>query len=277
MSRRSKTVAALIASVLCLTAFTATAFATDEIPGGEEIDPVPAVTDAPAPDYEEPVYTEPVYVEPVVTDPPYDDNTESGGEAQPDYGYEDNSGGYDDDYSYEEPYENDIVYYDSDGNSYSDQSDVYVGGGQVYEPPISTAPSAALYESDSKIDVKTLSDNDWSDIAKNLQNASLGDDDGSGDFSFIQKASGTGDDGNWIIITGMACFLLGLASLIYFIVSTVKVRRSVAAAPQGGSSGSRTVSSKSGGRYSDRSSDDYDDGYKSAPRKSSSKGGRRYR
>ena len=59
---------------------------------------------------------------------------------------------------------------DSDGNVFSSPQDVYVGGGQSYQPPQSTAPSAALYDTkDKKVDDKTLSSNDWGDIAAKLK------------------------------------------------------------------------------------------------------------
>ena len=216
-------------------------------------------------------------------------------EQDPASSYDDGGqgGGYDNQTSYESSYNDgnsgSSVYYDSDGNSYSNQSDVYVGGGQSYQPPVSTAPPAALYDTDKKIDVKELSKNDWGDIAKLLKNSGQTDSSGGADdFAFIQKNTSKTDNGHWIIIAGIACITLSVVGFGYLIISNIIKRRKIKAGNI-----SRSTPGKSANQY--RSNDDYNDGYgsggskgsgykKSAPkqaekRSSSSRhsGGRRYR
>ena len=149
---------------------------------------------------------------------------------------------------------------DSDGNVFSSPQDVYVGGGQSYQPPQSTAPSAALYDTkNKKVDDKTLSSNDWGDIAAKLKNAgnTTGEDDGSGDFTFIQQNTAKEDNGHWIIIAGAACLALSLAGFIYLIASAVSRRSKLKTA---------------------MSTDDYDDGYKpSAKKEKTPRNGKRYK
>ena len=221
------------------------------------------------------------------SDVPYIPDQDSGSSYVDGGGNE--GGGYDSQTSYESSYDgggsSSNVYYDSDGNSYSNQSDVYVGGGQSYQPPVSTAPPAALYDTDKKIDVKELSKNDWGDIAKQLKNSGQTDSSGVDDFAFIQKNTSKTDNGHWIMIAGITCIALSVAGFIYLIVSNINKRRKIKAGNI-----SRSTPGKSANQY--RSNDDYNDGYgsngsgykKSAPKqpekKSSSSrhsGGRRYR
>lgn len=200
-----------------------------------------------------------------------------------------NGGGYDSQTSYESSYDDggnsSNVYYDADGNSYSNQSDVYVGGGQSYQPPVSTAPPAALYDTDKKIDVNELSKGDWGDIAKQLKNSGKSDSGGADDFTFIQNNTSRTDNGHWIIIAGITCIALSVTGFIYLIASKIHKRNKIKA-------GNITRSTPGKSASSHRANDDYNDGYgsggsgykKSAPkqtekRSSSSRhsGGRRYR
>ena len=203
-----------------------------------------------------------------------------------------NGGGYDSQTSYESSYDdggsNSNVYYDSDGNSYSNQSDVYVGGGQSYQPPVSTAPPAALYDTDKKIDVNELSKGDWGDIAKQLKNSGKTESGGADDFAFIQKNTSKTDNGHWIMIAGIVCITLSVIGFVYLIVSKIHKRNKIKAGNI-----SRSTPGKSANQY--RSNDDYNDGYgsggskgsgykKSAPKQpekrssqSRHSGGRRYR
>lgn len=218
-----------------------------------------------------------------------DDSSSDSSEEDDDNGYDDDSG-YDNDSSNDgessESYndgsdDDESVYYDSDGNDYSNYSDVYVGGGQSYEPPQSTAPSAPLYQSGG-IDVKELSKGDWGDIAAKLNNSGNVADDGIEDFSFIQKNNGAGDNGHWIIIGGILLILLSLAGFTYLIVSKIMMRKklnvgytpsSKSAAPAAAAEPSEVTVSASrehGGR------DDYDDGFKASSKKTS-KHGKRYK
>lgn len=256
---KHKLFAAIAASIMCLTLGGFSAFA-EEYSETPAADPDPIVSEDPAPvedpqvSYEDPV-EEPVDPEPQYDPPSYDDSSETS--------YSDNSSSYE--YSGDDEV---YYYYDSDGNSYTDQNEVYVGGGQSYEPPLSTAPSAALYKT-GKVSEDTMSSGDWSDIASRLKNANADDDDAD-DFAAIQNNTGAGDNGHWMIIAGIACLLLSLTGFIYFIASSVSRRRAL---------GKRTSTPASASQTAQRSRyrDDYNDGYKSEKPSKKSSGGRRYR
>lgn len=203
-------------------------------------------------------------------------------------------GGYDDggqssyDNGGDDSNSNGNVYYDGDGNSYSNQEDVYVGGGQNYDPPASTAPPAALYKTEKKIDVNELSKNDWGDIANMLKKTDSSESDGD-DFAFIQKNTKGGDNGNWIIIVGVLLIGLSVAGFIYLIASNINRRKKIKA----GNITKNTPQPRSAAA-STRAGDDYNDGYGTTAKQStkqpektnstghygsgkSGKGGKRYR
>ena len=146
------------------------------------------------------------------------------------------------------------VYYDSDGNSYSNQDEVYVGGGQSYQPPASTAPTAALYETDKKVDVNELSKKDWGDLSNLLKNTGAAESDGD-DFAFIQNNTSKKDNGNWIIIAGLICILLSITGFIYLIASKISRRKKIR---EGNISKTSDPQKRGAAR---RSNDDYNDGY----------------
>ena len=182
----------------------------------------------------------------------------------------DYSGGnsYDDGYSNGGDYSNnnDYIYYDSDGNTYSDYSDMYVGGDQVYTPPATVAPSVPLYDtSNTKIDEKTLSSKDWNDIKARLNGAGKNDASDGDDFAFIQNNLSSGDNGHLIFITGLALVILSLIGFGYLTFSAVARRKTAKAHASGKSS------SKGGGHYR---SDDYNDGFKAEAKKSAKRGSR---
>lgn len=288
MNKHTKLITALLTLIFSLSAFTlfsASVSAEGNIDGGGQggdtpviVDPEPVYTDPITP---EPVYTDPVvvYTDPVVvyTDPPYDPgnggNSDNGNTNTNNYSDGNNSNSSDN---------NSSVYYDSDGNEYSDQSEVYVGGGQSYEPPVSTAPSAPLIKTEKDIDVNELSKNDWNDIKASLTKAQKGGADSGDDFSFIQKNTSKADNGHMFLVIGIAMVILSVAGFTYLIVSAV--RRKNAAPIKGVKSAGGSAPS----RYRDES--DYDDGYKKQVSskkaskfntakipKAKSKGGTRYR
>ncbi|MEE0956618.1 MAG: hypothetical protein UH734_00870 [Ruminococcus sp.] len=288
MNKHTKLITALLTLIFSLSAFTlfsASVSAEGNIDGGGQggdtpviVDPEPVYTDPITP---EPVYTDPVvvYTDPVVvyTDPPYDPgnggNSDNGNTNTNNYSDGNNSNSSDNSSS---------VYYDSDGNEYSDQSEVYVGGGQSYEPPVSTAPSAPLIKTEKDIDVNELSKNDWNDIKASLTKAQKGGADSGDDFSFIQKNTSKADNGHMFLVIGIAMVILSVAGFTYLIVSAV--RRKNAAPIKGVKSAGGSAPS----RYRDES--DYDDGYKKQVSskkaskfntakipKAKSKGGTRYR
>ena len=264
MGRHTKVIAAILTAVFLFSAFGAISVYAEDV----EPNPDPGYTEPVYNPEPEPTYPDmPVEPEPVVTEPtynpepynpePYDDGGNTGGNTG------DNTGGG--------TGNNGSGWVDSDGNVFSSPQDVYVGGGQSYQPPQSTAPSAALYDTkNKKVDDKTLSSNDWGDIAAKLKNAgnTTGEDDGSGDFTFIQQNTAKEDNGHWIIIAGAACLALSLAGFIYLIASAVSRRRKLKTAMSSNSS--------QGGYY--RANDDYDDGYKpSAKKEKTPRNGKRYK
>ena len=163
-----------------------------------------------------------------------------------------------------------------------------VGGGQSYVAPSNTAPSASLIKSDDNIDEKTLSSNDWSDIAKNLKNTDTSSSDGD-DFNFIKNNNSKGDNGHWMFYVSLVLLSLGVAGIAYFVISTVLNRKKRVTV--GGRSNAPKSKSVQPQRYS--SNDDYADDYSSSGRKSerrskydtaeiqlpknNQKGGRRYK
>ena len=172
---------------------------------------------------------------------------------------------------YNNPESNDdSVYYDADGNEYSDYSDVYVGGDQTYTPPASTAPSAPIYDtSKTKVDETTLSDSDWKDIKAKLGGSSSKNSD-DGDFGFIQNNTSTDDNGHLILIIGIALLALSACGFGYLVFSAVNRRKKTALAHAGKSgqtaqtaksSGKSSGSHSSGKRY--RSNSDYNDNFSS--------------
>ncbi len=244
MSKHFKLLVILLSVILCFSAFSITAMAIDadgdgyddetgELIGGDssDVEPDPVYTDpyvetdpVVTEPYAEPdpVVTEPyAETDPVVTEPVYDPN------------YNQSS-----DYDY--------------NNDYIADPPSYVGGGQSYVAPISTAPSVPLIDANENIDVNELSSNDWKDISANLKNASNSSD--GDDFSFIQNNNSSGDNGYWLLITGVVFVLLSLAGITYFFVSGASLRKKLA------STGAPARSGSYQNRY--RASDDYDDGYR---------------
>lgn len=147
--------------------------------------------------------------------------------------YDGGGGGYDGGGDNQTSYETDgggessnNVYYDSDGNSYSNQDDVYVGGGQNYQPPASTAPTAALYKTEKKIDADELSKSDWGELSNLLKNNGAAESDGD-DFAFIQNNTSKKDNGHWIVIAGLICILLSITGFIYLIASKISRRKKI--------------------------------------------------
>lgn len=243
MSRLTKLVTVLLIFVLAISIITATAFAVDL--DGDGIDDDIVVTDPPVPVettiYVEPTYateyvpaTEPTYHEPE-TEPYYEPETEP---------------------IVTEPYYDD--WYD-DSNDDQQSSDLYVGGGQTYIPPQSTAPSASLYDANTNMDDSVLSSNDWKDISSSLKNAS-NDGNDSDDFSFIKNNDSTSDNGEWMLYGGIICLLLSAAGIAYVIYSTVSKKNKL-------SKGANNRQYAYAGNARRGTSDKYDDGYQSSVNK----------
>lgn len=283
MNRHSRFLTAILSVMLIAAACTVTAHAEDmppsyvepsyvepsyvepgqgeqsrEEPGqGEQSQDEPSYNE---PSYNEPSYNEPSYNEPSYNEPSYNEPVYDG-----DNGNNNNNNNNN----------NNTVYYDENGNAYSNSEEVYVGSNQTYTPPASTAPSAPLFDtSKTKVDENTLNANDWKDIKAKLSGstAKASDSDGIGDFAFIQNNNSTGDNGHLIFILGIALIALSLAGFIYLIVSAVRRRKQTALAH----AGKAAASSSNGNRY--RANDDYADDYgdDSKPSKKP-KNGRRYK
>lgn len=181
-----------------------------------------------------------------------------------DSGYSDsdsgnNSSDYNYDYSDSNDYSDDSSYYD-DNNYYDEPS--YLGGGQTYVEPENIAPSASLYDVNGSISDKTLNSGDWSDISERLKNASNSADDGD-DFAYIQNNNSSTDNGSWMLIVSVLCFVLSAAGILYFIVLTVQSKKNGKYAVAA-SSGKRTKSSSGSGDY-------YGDGYRASSAKRTNK------
>lgn len=247
MDRKLKFVTVLMSIILCFSICTFTSMAVDmDLDGFDDETGEVIQTDPP----DEPVTDSP-YIEPTqyvpVTEAPYVEPTQS-----VDYGNDDNN-----DYNDYDHYNNSDDYNDNDYDDSQYDNQLYANE-EVYTDPIITAPSAALYDSNHIIDERELSNNDWEDITARLKNASESDSD-SDDFNFIKKNDSLGDNGQWLLICGIVFLLLGIAGITYIILSAVKRRKSL-------NYGRRpVVASSVAGNYR-RSSDEYDDGFRTPNR-----------
>lgn len=234
MSRHTKIITLLSAIIFCFSLFTFTSFAVDDPNTGENPGSQPGVDEPITPEIPDTPISQPEQSDDPVSDvPSYVEPDQSS-----DYNYSDSSESY-----YDYDYNNDN----------SESSSMYVGGGQSYAPPASTAPSVPLYNSNHKIDENTLSNKDWKDIAANLKNASMGSEDDSDDFGFIKNNDSLYDNGEWMLFAGIACLALGAAGIIYVIISTVNKHKKLGAKQYA------YASSPSNGRYS--SGSNYADNY----------------
>lgn len=169
MKKHSKLCAIFLTALLSISAvsFSVSAVGEEVDPGGDSSVIVDPVEPEPEPEPEPSPEPEPQ----PQPDPVYPDSSDSSSYVDPGYSSSDSS--YDNNYNYDSSYDyNNNNSYDNNYSSsqtyyYSEPS--YVGGGQSYVAPSNTAPSASLIKSDDNIDEKTLSSNDWSDIAKNLK------------------------------------------------------------------------------------------------------------
>lgn len=245
MSKKLSFLTAVLALIVLLIPLCTVAYADvedGESSGGDIVYTDPIYTDDPyyteAPVYTDPpVYTEaPAYTEaPVYTDPPaYDDP------------YDEPSNEYDDSY---------------DGNS-------YIGGGQTYTPPESTAPSVPLYEVKNDVDNSELSSNDWKEITANLKTVDADTSDGD-DFNFIKNNNSLSDDGEWMLILSIVLLVLGFAGIGYVVASMIMRKKRIPKRQYAAAGGAPT-----NGRYRP---DDYNDGYRASPKSEKSASKNRHR
>lgn len=286
MIKSNKRISYALAAVMLSAMLTGTAvFAEGEDGTGEYVepatDPVVYTTAAPEPEPEpepEPVYTtaapepepepEPIYTtaapepEPIYTTaapeyttaaPAYDPNTEyqqTYSEYQP----------------FTEYYEETPVYTEFENQQQFVQED-------ITDP---TEDQVQLYNTDhDDSDYKELNDSNWKKIAKELAAAQETDDvDAPAVFSKIKKKSSQEpetfwDRISWLLVSGIACFVLAAISLTVFIVMTVKNKKakkllaSAQPADSDAESSSQVHAGKDGGYYLPRTerSADYGDDY----------------
>ncbi|MBQ1507193.1 MAG: hypothetical protein IIZ36_02070 [Ruminococcus sp.] len=273
MKKHRKLITALLTLTLCASCFTLTAHAEPEVSGEAEV----SVVEDPQPPAEQSVVTPPDDESSILPGPdpepaPVQDDESSNVVSDPQSSNSGNIG--DNGESYNNNNNNNNYYYNPDygysqDDYYSDESsggsagyyidsqgeESYLGGGQNYIPPQNIAPTADLYEIDErKIDDKVLSGNDWKDIQANLSNAkNTGGD--SDDFSFIKNNVSKTDNGDWMLIAGVAAVLLSLVGITYVIISSANQRKR-ASAGASNNSGSNNY-------YQNNVSDGYDDGYRS--------------
>ncbi len=261
MSRNKKLITILLSMVFVLSVCTITVFATDLDGDGyddETGEYIGQATEYVPPETQAPIETEPYVPPTTVYVPPA---TEAPAQSSDDYNYG----------SSQNYYSSSNNYYSSSQSNYSSSSSnyyindngqsSYLGGGQSYVTPQSTAPSASLYDANENIDSNELSSKDWKEITANLKNASNSSD--GDDFGFIQNNTSTGDNGEGILIAGIVCVILSIAGIVYVVVSSIKAGKNTSASKTGGKlahAGAAGSGSKS--RYSSKSY--YGDGYRSA-------------
>ncbi len=279
MKKHRKLITALLTLSLCASCFTMTAHAepensADALSAVEEPQP-PAessVIDAPADE------SSVVFQDPDPEPAPDNESSDVSSAVQQNNNYNYNNNYYNEydssNYYPESSYVQEYDYNDGSSSNYNqgyyveDQGDnsSNISSNNYNAPQQNIAPTAELYNTDDrKIDDNELSDKDWKEIQAVLSNAknSSGDSD---DFSFIKNNVSTNDNGDWMLIAGVAAVLISLAGITYFIISTVNQRKKTAAGTPSGSSQSGGYSSPEAHRRS--VSDSYNDGYKSAsPRK----------
>ncbi len=116
-------------------------------------------------------------------------------------------------------------YNSSSQSSYvSNNSNYYSSKSSALSSP-TKAPTSPVYNvDDRKVDTDTLKKKDWKRIAEELNNADA--DDGSvDDFGFIKNNDDDGDNGMWILYTGIALEVAAAIIIITLIVRSVRRKR----------------------------------------------------
>lgn len=190
MKYKFRTLALILAFVLCFSAFSVSVFADEEAePGTEytestsEEEPTQDDSTDTEPTYEEPTYEEPTYEEPTYEEPTYEDPT-----------YEDPTYSYEATPSYDEP-----DYYPEDDNVASQNIDII--------------------DVTDEVDTNMLTAADWEQIKLSLaESGDVGGEGGSDNFNFIKKNESKTDNGHWIVILAIVFFVCAAASLAIFVV-----------------------------------------------------------
>ena len=265
MNKKIKLITLLLTLIFCVSSVTFTAFATEGDGTSSVVTPVDPPVDDPV---DPPVEDDPV--DPPVeepTDPPIEDDPVYDDPTEPEY----------EEPEYEEPTDvvtddTDTDYDDSSNSSsnndiYSNDSEEFYYEDDYYNNANSSGQTSTYSQNDmfddaGKVDVNELSNDDWNAIAQNLANADKTDV-GVDDFNFIKLNTSTEDNGIWMLITGAVLVILSVLGIGYVIISSVRSKKKLAFA-------GAPTSNNSSVKSSNRSSNDYGDGYSSrkpAPRK----------
>lgn len=205
MNKRIKILSLLFAVMMIMTAFTLTAYATDEvIDSGTDTTPVDPV---------DPTPVDPDPVDPVdpVTPTTAPDNGSDSSVVTPTTAPDDNS-------YVETPTTNGYVdYYDDDEFYYYDEDAM---ASSIENSAGSVSDYTDLYDT-SDIDLKALEEEEWANIV--LDTSSKNTD--VSDFSAIKDNTDNNDDGQWIIYAGVILIALSLIGILYFIIATVTYKK----------------------------------------------------
>lgn len=212
MNRKSKLLALILTLVLCVSIFSAVrVFAVED----ESVD------------------TTPSEVETVETDPPPETDPPVTQTSPPPATQEQN----DTPETYDEP-ETEEYYQEEDNNesnnndyNYDDEENYDNSGNESYEQRESNttnekAETAAVYDAEKDdVSTDTLKKSDWAKIAEQLKNANG---DGSDDFAFIRNNDqGGANNGEWMLILGIAMEAVGLGIVIFLIVSKIRMKKAM--------------------------------------------------
>ncbi|MBR1731650.1 MAG: hypothetical protein IJ725_04385 [Ruminococcus sp.] len=208
MNRKSKFLALLLTLLMCMSVFTAfTAFAvgedeTIENPETYDTEYVEPTTEyvEPETEYIPPETQAPTeYVEPETYAPETEEQVQT--EEQVNYDVED------EDYDYE--YSGNDSYEERENNTTNEK-----------------AETAAVYDAeDDDVSTDTLKKSDWTKIAEQLKNASGDDGD---DFAFIRNNDpNSGNNGEWMLILGIAMEAAGLGIIIWLVVMKARQKKAI--------------------------------------------------
>lgn len=209
MNRKSKFLALFISLTLCLSMFSAiSAFAVGE---DETIEPVPTETQYVPPETQPPVTQAPQTQAPETQAPQTQAPQTYAPETQaPDNTPQDNNTAYDDNSYNNNDYNSVENYEERESNTTNEK-----------------AETSAVYDAeDDDVSKETLKKGDWAKIAAQLKNANGKEDD---DFAFIRNNDqGGADNGEWMLILGIAMEALGVGIVIFLIVMKVRQKKAVA-------------------------------------------------
>lgn len=219
MNRKSKFLALFISLAICLSMFTAiSAFAVGE---DETAEPIQTETQYVPPETQAPETQAPETQAPQTQAPETQAPQTYAPETQaPDNNQQDDPVSYDDSNNNYNNYDSQENYEERESNTTNEK-----------------AETSAVYDAEEDdVSKETLKKGDWAKIAAQLKNSNGNDDD---DFAFIRNNDqGGANNGEWMLILGIAMEALGVGIIIFLIV--MKIRRKKAVAKSG--VGSRGVS-----------------------------------